>query len=153
GATHLAFGVQPTDTTAGASITPAVTVRLLDQFNNLVTTDTSNVTIAIGNNAGGGTLSGTATIAAVGGLATFSNLSIDKTGNGYTLSAADASLVGATSGAFNITAAAAHHLAFSQQPTSAIAGQAISPAITVRVLDQFNNLVTTDTSNVSLAIG
>ncbi len=152
-ATHLAFGVQPASTVAGVAISPAVTVQVLDQFNNLVTTDTSNVTVAIGTNPGGGTLSGTATVAAVGGVATFSTLSINKAGTGYTLTASDGALTGATSGAFNITPAAANHLAFGVQPASTVAGVAISPAVTVQVLDQFNNLVTTDTSNVTVAIG
>src|SRR5262249_28137473 len=145
---HLAFGVQPSNTVAGALISPAVTVRVLDQFDNLVTGDTSNVTVAIGTNPGGGTLSGTTTVAAVAGIATFSTLSINKVGTGYTLTAADGSLAGATSTTFNITVAAANHLVFGVQPSNAVAGVAIAPAITVRVLDQFDNLVTTDTSNV-----
>src|SRR5262249_50749637 len=105
-ADHLGFGVQPSNTVAGVSISPAVPVRVLDQSGNLVTGDPSTVPVAIGTNAGGGTLSGTATVAAVGGVATFSTLSIDKTGTGYTLAATDGSLGGATSGAFNITPAA-----------------------------------------------
>ena len=92
--------------------------QVLDAFNNLVTGDTSNVTVAIGTNAGGGTLSGITTVPAVGGIATFSTLSIDKTGTGYTLSAADGSLTSATSTGFNITPAAAHHLGFGVQPTT-----------------------------------
>src|SRR5262249_55688258 len=150
---HLAFGAQPTTTVAGVAISPAVTVRVLDQFDNLVTGDSSNVTVAIGTNPGSGTLSGTTTVAASGGIATFSTLSINKTGVGYTLTAADASLSGATSGTFDITPAAAHHLAFGVQPSNTVAGALISPAVTVRVLDQFDNLVTGDTSNVTVAIG
>ena len=113
----------------------------------------STVTVAIGNNPSGGTLSGTTTVTAVGGIATFSNLSINKVGTGYTLAAADASFGGATSGTFNITPAGADHLVFGVQPTTTVAGVAINPAITVQVFDQFNNLVTFDTSNVSVAIG
>src|SRR5207248_780225 len=91
-ANHLAFNVQPSTTVAGVVIAPAVTVRVLDQFGNLATGDSSNVTVAIGTNAGGGTLSGTATVAASSGIATFSTLSINKTGTGYTLTAADGGL-------------------------------------------------------------
>ena len=148
---HLAFNQQPTTTVAGVAISPAVTVRILDAFNNL-TTSTANVTLVIGTNPGGGTLSGTTTVAAVNGVATFSNLSIDKTGTGYTLTAASSGLTGATSSPFNVTAAAAHHLAFSQQPTTTVAGAAISPAVTVQIVDQFGNL-TASTANVTLAIG
>src|SRR5205807_896017 len=82
-ATHVVFVQQPSNTQAGHTINPAVTVQVLDQFNNLVTSDTSNVTVAIGTNPSGGTLSGTKTVAASGGIATFSTLSIDKTGTGY----------------------------------------------------------------------
>src|SRR2546428_1364767 len=69
------------NTVAGVAISPAVKVQVLDQFDNLVTTDTSSVTVAIGSNPGGGTLSGTKTVAASGGVATFSTLSIDQNGN------------------------------------------------------------------------
>src|SRR5947207_10735058 len=55
------------------------------------------------------------------GVATFSNLSINKTGTGYTLAASDGSLTGTTSSAFNITPATADHLAFGTQPTNTVA--------------------------------
>jgi len=47
--------------------------------------------------------------------------------------------------------AAPDHLAFLQQPTNTVAGVAMSPAATVKVLDQYNNLVDTDTSNVTIS--
>jgi uncharacterized delta-60 repeat protein len=46
----------------------------------------------------------------------------------------------------------AAQLAFSQQPTNAIAGQAISPGITVTVEDSGENVVATDNSSVTLSI-
>src|SRR5205807_2719 len=134
--------VLPGNTVAGVSINPAVTVQVLDQFGNLVTTDMSNVTVAIGTNAGGGTLSGTTTVAAVGGIATFSTLSIDKTGTGYTLTAADASLGAGTSSPFNIPPFPARRSSDLVLPSNTVAGVSINPAVTVQVLDQFNNLVT-----------
>ena len=51
--------------------------------------DSSSVTLSLGNNPGGGTLGGTLTVAAVNGLATFNNLSINAAGSGYTLVATD----------------------------------------------------------------
>jgi hypothetical protein len=74
-----------------------------DAYGNTVTTDSSNVTLDIGNNPSGGTLSGTKTVAASGGVASFGGLSIDKVGTGYTLTAMDGSLTSATSSGFNIT--------------------------------------------------
>ena len=73
-------------------------VSVEDANGNVVTSDNSSVTVAIGTNPGGGTLGGTLTVAAVNGVATFSNLSINKAGTGYTLTATDGSLSGATSG-------------------------------------------------------
>src|SRR5207253_4800290 len=84
-ATQLVCWVQPSTTTAGATITPAVQVTAHDASNNTATGFTGNVTVAIGTNPGSGTLAGTATVAASAGVATFANLSIDKTGTGYTL--------------------------------------------------------------------
>jgi len=98
---------------------------VLDQFGNLVTGDTSNVTLAIGANPGGGTLSGTTTVAASGGIAGSAALH-QQDRYGYTLTASDAALGGATSTTFNVTPAAANHLGFGVQPSTAVAGVAIS---------------------------
>src|SRR5207244_2379039 len=127
---------------AGVSIAPAVQVTVQDAFSNTVLSSTASVRVAIGTNPGGGALSGTTTVPAVAGVATFSNLSIDKVGTGYSLTAASAPLTGAGSTAFNISPAAAAKLAFTVQPASAVAGQAISPSVQVTVQDAFNNTVT-----------
>ncbi len=104
--TKLAFDVQPTNTDKDSTISPAVTVRILDASNNLVTSSTRNVSLTIGTNPSSGTLTGTTTVVAVGGIATFSNLSINNAGNGYTLVASSAlptpALTTATSTVFNI---------------------------------------------------
>jgi hypothetical protein len=100
---RLAFSVQPRRTTRGATISPAVKVQIRDQFGNRVTGATDNLTIALGRNPASGTLAGTTTVPAVRGMATFSDLSIDKAGKGYTLVASSGSLTPATSRLFNIT--------------------------------------------------
>ncbi len=89
GPTQLAFGQAPTLTGANASMSPAVTVLVEDSLGNVVASDTSSVTVALGNNPGGGALSGTLTVAAVKGVATFNNLSLNQPGSGYTLVASD----------------------------------------------------------------
>jgi hypothetical protein len=107
-ADHLVFGQQPTTATVKGVINPAVTVRLLDHYNNLVTTDnTDSVTLAVGTNAGPGTLSGTTTQTVSGGVATFSNLSIDTVGNGYTLMASSPTMTSVSSAPFNVVVATA----------------------------------------------
>ena len=107
-AAKLAFVQPPTNVQTGSAIiTPAVTVAVEDSNGNIVTTDRSNVTLAIGPGSGSGTLGGTLTVTAVNGVATFSNLSISEAG-AYTLQATDADngtvLTPATSGSFTIPA-------------------------------------------------
>ncbi|MDP3048379.1 MAG: ubiquitin-activating E1 FCCH domain-containing protein, partial [Thermodesulfovibrionales bacterium] len=102
----LAFLQKPTNTIYNQTITPAVTVEIQDINGNRVTTATNTVTIAIGANPAGGTLSGTLSVSAVAGVATFSNLSINNVGNDYTLTASASGLTGATSEEFNITTGA-----------------------------------------------
>jgi hypothetical protein len=152
--TSLRFNVQPRNTTAGATITPAVQVEVRDQFGNRVTSATNSITMAIGTNPAGGTLSGTKTVAAVSGVATFSDLSIDNAGTGYRLAASSSGLTGAASGLFNITATPVPTaLAFATQPSNTGAGGAISPPVQVEIRDQFGARLTTATNTVSLAIG
>jgi hypothetical protein len=62
------------------------------------------VTISIGANPSGGTLSSSLTLTVSGGIATFDDLSIDITGDGYTLHATTTGLADADSVAFSITA-------------------------------------------------
>ncbi|MGH7615339.1 MAG: beta strand repeat-containing protein [Gemmatimonadales bacterium] len=149
----LAFFQQPTNEIAGVSIAPAITVRVLDAGNNLVTTATNPVDVAILNNAGpGGTLSGDASNNASGGVATFTDLSIDKSGTGYTLRATSGSLTAVTSTGFDISHASADHLVFTVQPLNTQSGQTITPAVKVEIRDAFENLVTNATDDVTLAI-
>jgi virginiamycin B lyase len=88
-ADHLIFLQPPTDTAAGETISPPVMVAVVDQFGNVVTSDNTHiVTLSIGTDpSGGATLSGTLTVTVVNGVATFSDLSIDLAGDGYTLHA------------------------------------------------------------------
>ncbi len=152
-ATKLGYGVQPSSRVAGAAISPAVTVAVQDAGGNTVTSSVATVTMAIGNNAGGGTLSGTLSVAASSGVATFSNLSINKTGTGYTLTAASSGLTGDTSADFDVTPSAASKLAFAVQPSSALAGTSISPSVQVTVQDANSNTVTSSGATVTMAIG
>jgi hypothetical protein len=101
-ATHLVFTVQPGNTAAGATITPALQLRAATSAGTVDTTFVNSVTVAIGANPGSATLSGTTTVPAVAGVATFSNLSINNSGTGYTLTAAAPTLTSATSATFNV---------------------------------------------------
>ena len=151
-ATRLSFTVQPTTTAAGKTISPSVRVAAVDALGNTDPAFSGNVTVAIGHNPSGGTLSGTVTVPAFGGVATFSTLSIDKVGTGYTLTAAAAGLVGVTSTSFDIGSGAATQLLVTVQPHSATAGGTITPAVQVTALDAGGNPATSFVGNVSVAI-
>src|SRR5712692_5771596 len=85
---RLQFSAYARGVTVGAPITPTIQVQILDWKGRLASNATDLSTISISNNPGGGTLSGARTVAAANGVATFPNLSIDKQGEGYTLTAA-----------------------------------------------------------------
>ncbi len=149
-ASKVVFTQQPTDTTAGQAVSPAVQVTVEDRFGNRETGDSSTVTLALSHGAfaGGGA---TATAPASGGVASFANLVIDTAGT-YALTATDGALAPDTSTSFAVRPAAAAQLAFAQQPSNAVAGQAIAPAVQAAVEDQFGNLVTTDGSTVTVTL-
>ena len=154
--TKLAFIQGPSTAAAGATITPAVKVAVEDANGNVETTDNATtVSLAIGTNPAGGTLTGGSAVTVSAGIAKFSGLSINNAGTGYTLTASSTpSYTAATSAAFNIAAGAATKLAFIQGPSSTAAGATISPAVTVAVEDANGNVETTDNATtVSLAIG
>ncbi|HYK10632.1 MAG TPA: Ig-like domain-containing protein [Gemmatimonadales bacterium] len=153
-AQNLTFTVQPTNASAGATISPAVQVTAKDSLGNVDTSYSGNVTVAIGTNPGGATLGGTKTVASAHGIATFASLTLDKTGTGYTLTAAGVGVaVGATSTSFNIGAGAGTKLAFTIQPTAVVAGAAIAPAIEVTAEDGSGNTVSSFTGTVTLSLG
>src|SRR5207249_4828696 len=152
-ARRLAFTVQPSNAAAGAAIAPAVQVTAQDAHGNIATAFTGTVTLGLGTNPGGGTLSGTATAAAVSGVATFANVSINKAGTGYTLTAAATGVTGTTSAAFNVTAGGATRLVFTVQPSNATAAAAITPAVQVTAQDALGNTDPSFSGSVTVALG
>jgi len=103
---QLVFTAQPSTTLPLLTMKP-VRVTVVDDLGNTLTSFSGSVTIAIGHNGGlllPGTLSGTKTVTAVNGVATFADLSIDQPGNGYTLTVSGTGLIGAASAPFNIGA-------------------------------------------------
>jgi hypothetical protein len=109
---QLRFTVNPTNTFSGRPLLPSVRLSALDQFGNVATDFTGMVTLALGASASGGSLSGRTTIPAVAGVATFADLSIDRAGTGYTLSASAPGLTGATSASFDVVAPGSGRIAF-----------------------------------------
>jgi alpha-tubulin suppressor-like RCC1 family protein len=148
----LAFLTQPGDGIAGQAIAPSVRVAIEDASGTPVSDATGAVTLALGTNPGGGTLSGTLTATAAAGVATFGGLSLDKSGVGYALAATADGLAGATSTSFAIRGAAPSRLVFTGQPSAAQGLQPIAPAVQITLEDVFGNVAQDATDSVSLAL-
>jgi hypothetical protein len=84
---QLVFAVQPSQTPVGVAIAPPIQVAALDASGQTVTGFTGLVTMTLQGKKGTGKLSGTTRVNAVAGVATFSDLSIDRPGTGYVLRA------------------------------------------------------------------
>jgi adhesin/invasin len=133
----LTFSTQPTNITAGATITPAVVVRASDAYANPV----SGVAINLSAQGGSGALSGT-TVATTNssGSAAFSNLTINRTGL-YTLTASDGLRFG-NSGTFTVTAAGAASITVvAGNNQSAAIGAAYASELKAGVQDSLGNSI------------
>ncbi|PYI81453.1 MAG: hypothetical protein DME26_19955, partial [Verrucomicrobia bacterium] len=130
---QLAFVQQPTSASAGAVITPAVTVRVQDGFGNEVSGAVVTLTLN-----GNGTLSGTtARTTGANGLAVFNDLSIEFAGS-KTLLARVGPLGPVESSAFTIFAGPASKLAFLTAPQTLVAGT-LSDLLVVQLQDSSGN--------------
>ena len=111
-AAKLSFTAQPTAATSSQAFAIQPIVAVQDLGGNTVTSGANSnatVTLAIGTNPAGGTLTCTSglTRTAVAGVATFSGCQINNAGFGYTLTATATGLTGGTSTAFTVSAPAA----------------------------------------------
>ena len=144
-------GLPITPVTAGIAITPAVKIAVKDQNGNTITSDNSIVTLAI---AGGGTFANGQTsvsVHAVGGVATFTGLTLNKSGT-YSLIATDNATafhgVVLNVGSVQVKAAAATKLVFQSALPSSLTVGSVSGPIVILVEDRFGNIVTSDNSSV-----
>jgi len=84
-AVKLSFAAQPVNTPTGVTL-PSVTVQILDQYGNVVTSDhTGSVTLAVASGPGSFMAGSTTTAPVHNGAATFGNLTLVKPGT-YQLS-------------------------------------------------------------------
>jgi len=83
---NLAFlGELPTAVEAGVTISPPIRVAVQDALGKTITSSSLAVTLSLATSPAGGRLLGTTTVNAVNGVATFTNVMIDRGGNGYSL--------------------------------------------------------------------
>jgi alpha-tubulin suppressor-like RCC1 family protein len=157
-ATQLAFTIQPTDAVAGAAISPAIQVEIRDAGGTLVTDSRLAVSLTILTGPVDGTLFGTKTVNAVGGIATFSGLWLDRSGDlsapgVYRLQAAAGALEITFSEEFNITAGPATRIDVLHE-SGAFEAQVPSAApIYVYFYDAFGNTAGEEPTSLTLLTG
>jgi len=138
-ASKVVYSVQPGNVTVGAVESPSIVVDVEDQYGNLVQSDNSTVRLAVAS--GPGSISGTVTAIASGGIATFSNIILSTAGN-YTLTASDGSLAPATSNRLTVNPDGTTS-AITSSVNASVFGQSVT----------FTATITANTSAAGIPIG
>ena len=136
----------PSSVTAGDGF--GLSVAAKDPFGNPTPSFNGSVTIALASGPDAATLGGTLTATAVDGVATFSGLTLNTAGTGYTLEATASGLEIATTTLFDVVPAAATRLVIAAQPlATVVAGSDFGLRVVAEDLfgnidPQFNGAVT-----------
>src|SRR5262249_299159 len=100
--TQLVITQQPPSTVkVGTPLSMQASIE--DAYGNVVTTASGTVSVAFGNNPTGATLGGTTSVTVSQGVASFTNLTINKTGSAYTVRVSSSGLSSAVTNAINVT--------------------------------------------------
>ena len=148
-ATQLTLGTPAAGSASGSAFTTQPVITIKDAFGNTVTNSTAAVTMSV---SGNGTTVGTATVNAVAGVATFSNVGISGTaGTPYTLTFASAGLTSATQ-SITPTFGAATQATLSTPAAGSVSGSAFTTQPVVTIKDAFGNTVTNSTAAVTMTV-
>lgn len=137
GVATLVVTTQPASVVAGANIGPVV-VEARNGLDQLVTDFVGQVDVALTGAPQGTTLLGETSVAAVAGVATFANLSVDRAGSGFRLAFSTPGVGTAISAAFtSAPPPPAQIVLLGGGSQSAPEGTALADSIRIRVLDDF----------------
>ncbi len=151
-AVRLAFSRLSSTPRAGRPIGP-VQVSVVDSAGlPVAAAETLTVTVALGSNPLGDTLRGATSTHPQRGVATFSDLSLDRATSGYTLTAATSGLPAVTSDTFTVVPGAATQLNFTGEPSGATQGGVVTPPVVVTAFDSLGNKATNFSGAVDLAL-
>jgi autotransporter-associated beta strand protein len=145
----LALVTQPSPTAAaGVAFSPQPVIHIQDEFGNLTS---SGASVTVAQNVGG-SLQGTTTLAASGGVATFSGLFATNVGTIH-LAFTSTGLAGVNSPDILVGPGAATYMAISSAiGTNQFNNTAFTPTPEVRLFDQYGNL-SDSTANVTANVG
>jgi hypothetical protein len=125
----------------------SLTVYAKDRYGNTDLSFNGSVTLAFASNPSGATLGGTHTVTAVNGVASFSGLTIDKTGSGYKLRSTSAPLTAGTTAAFDVTG----QLVMANQPPASVT-IGVPFGLAVAVEDGLGNVVSSFNGSVTVSL-
>ena len=147
-ATQIVLNQRPSGVIAGIAFELVVDAN--DPFGNLDTSYSGPVAVALASGSSG-TLSGTTTVSAVAGVATFNDL-VDDTSGSISLDISSGKLTPATATGIPVSPGQAAKLIVQSQPSrAATAGVAFTNQPVIVLEDQFGNLETNDSSTVVTA--
>ncbi len=133
-----------------AGTTFGFSVAAEDAKGNVDTAFNGGVVIGLSSNPTGGVLGGATSAQLTNGVASFSSLTLDQAGTGYTIQAASGGLAPSNTPAFVVTAASASQLVVTTQPPAAVdAGAPFN--VNVSVEDQYGNTVVGYAGNLAIA--
>ncbi len=136
----------PASVAAGSGF--GLTVTAEDSSGNVDTSFNGTVTVALSNTPGGAALGGTLTVTAQDGVATFSGLTLDQPGNGYTLEVSSSGVTSATTSAIDVTVP--QLVVTAQPPGSVTVGSDFG--LTVTAEDGSGNVDTAFNGTVTVAL-
>jgi hypothetical protein len=145
----LAFTSQPTADWATKPLT-GVTVSVQASNGAILTSYDRDVILTLNGGTAGARLTGTRTVPAVHGVATFSDVAVDRAGTGYRLTASADGASSGTSQSFDVRPTP--RLVFTAVPSSYRIDQPLAPAVQVTAEDSTGTTVTNFNGVVSLAI-
>ncbi|NBO65156.1 MAG: hypothetical protein EBU88_10015, partial [Acidobacteria bacterium] len=150
--TQLWVTTHPLGGQSGQPLATAPVVVVRDAQGNTVTSSTAAITAALTSGAGA-TLSGQTTLNAVGGIATFSGLTVSGTvGTNFMLQFTSPGLAPVNSNSFTLTPGATSRLVLTTQPTGGPSGSALSVQPVVAIRDAQGNTVTSGAVTVTATI-
>lgn len=164
-ASRLAFSTQPsTSGIAGSDLSTQPVVRVQDGNGNTITSSSASVTLSLYSDSscttaaattpsGANSVGGTATLTATSGTATFSGVSVDKSGTALYLRASSGVLTTACSNAMNIGVTPSTFSITTGNSQTGTAGSPLPTTLQVSLLDAFQNPVPSLTINWAVTAG
>jgi uncharacterized membrane protein len=121
----------------------SLTVEFRDENDLLVTDAQASVTLSIvsGTGSRNAKLLGTTRVVAKNGIAEFKDISIDKVGSNYMISASSGSLTNDVTTVFSVTPGEPEGLRFSVQPAGAVLNVGFTQKPQVSIIDFYGNTV------------